>query len=53
MDGQRVPNTGVSVVAKPGDIFFHPSAFYHGFSEVTPDIFWLNIRWDDNYAVKN
>jgi mannose-6-phosphate isomerase-like protein (cupin superfamily) len=49
-DGQRVPNTGVSVVSKPGDVFFHPSHFYHGFSEVTPDIFWLNIRWDDNYA---
>ena len=49
-NGERVPNTGVSVVTKPGDVFFHPSAFYHGFSEVTPDIFWLNIRWDDNYA---
>jgi mannose-6-phosphate isomerase-like protein (cupin superfamily) len=49
-DNQRVPNTGVSVVTKPGDVFFHPSAFYHGFSAVTPDIFWLNIRWDDNYA---
>ena len=49
-DGQRVPNTGVSVVSKPGDVFFHPSAFYHGFSTVDPDIFWLNIRWDDNYA---
>ena len=49
-DGERVPNTGVSVVTKPGDVFFHPSNFYHGFSEVTPDIFWLNIRWDDNYA---
>jgi mannose-6-phosphate isomerase-like protein (cupin superfamily) len=49
-DGERVPNTGVSVVAKPGDVFFHPSAFYHGFSQVSPDIFWLNIRWDDNYA---
>src|SRR5262245_42820754 len=49
-DGQRVTNTGVSVVSKPGDVFFHPSNFYHGFSEVTPDIFWLNIRWDDNYA---
>jgi mannose-6-phosphate isomerase-like protein (cupin superfamily) len=49
-NGQRVPNTGVSVVAKPGDLFFHPSQFYHGFSGVTPDIFWLNIRWDDNYA---
>jgi hypothetical protein len=44
-----VPNTGVSVASKPGDVFFHPSNFYHGFSEVTPDIFWLNIRWDDNY----
>ena len=51
-DGERVPNTGVSVVTKPGDVFFHPSNFYHGFSEVTPDIFWLNIRWDDNYAPK-
>ena len=49
-DGQRVPNTGVAVVSKPGDVFFHPSNYYHGFSEVTPDIFWLNIRWDDNYA---
>ncbi|HEY7187822.1 MAG TPA: hypothetical protein VH436_14800 [Vicinamibacterales bacterium] len=49
-DGERVPNTGVSVVSKPGDLFFHPSNFYHGFSETTPDIFWLNIRWDDNYA---
>jgi mannose-6-phosphate isomerase-like protein (cupin superfamily) len=49
-DGERVPNTGVSVATKPGDVFFHPSAFYHGFSQVSPDIFWLNIRWDDNYA---
>ena len=49
-DGERVPNTGVSIVTKPGDVFFHPSNFHHGFSEVTPDIFWLNIRWDDNYA---
>ena len=49
-DGERVPNTGVSVVSKPGDVFFHPSNFYHGFSQVSPDIFWLNIRWDDNYA---
>ena len=49
-DGERVPNTGVSIVTKPGDVFFHPSAFYHGFSQVSPDIFWLNIRWDDNYA---
>jgi len=48
-DNQRVPNTGVSVPAKPGDVFFHPSNFSHGFSETTPDIFWLNIRWDDNY----
>ena len=48
-DGERVPNTGVSVVTKPGDVFFHPSNFYHGFSQVSPDIFWLNIRWDDNY----
>jgi hypothetical protein len=35
--------------ARPGDVFFHPLAF-HGFSQVSPDIFWLNIRWDDNYA---
>ena len=49
-DGERVPDTGVSVVATPGDVFFHPSNFYHGFSQVSPDIFWLNIRWDDNYA---
>ena len=49
-EGERVPNTGVSVAAKPGDVFFHPSNFYHGFSQMSPDIFWLNIRWDDNYA---
>ena len=49
-DGERVPNTGVAVPTKPGDVFFHPSNFYHGFSQVSPDIFWLNIRWDDNYA---
>jgi mannose-6-phosphate isomerase-like protein (cupin superfamily) len=48
-DGERVPNTGVSAATKPGDVFFHPSNFYHGFSQVSPDIFWLNIRWDDNY----
>jgi mannose-6-phosphate isomerase-like protein (cupin superfamily) len=48
-NGERVPNTGESVVTKPGDVFFHPSNFYHGFSQVSPDIFWLNIRWDDNY----
>jgi mannose-6-phosphate isomerase-like protein (cupin superfamily) len=51
-NGERVPNTGVSVATKPGDVFFHPSGFYHGFSQVSPDIFWLNIRWDDNYAAK-
>ena len=28
----------------------HASKFDHGFSEVTPDIFRLNIRWDDNYT---
>jgi mannose-6-phosphate isomerase-like protein (cupin superfamily) len=49
-EGERVPNTGVSVVTKPGDVFFHPSNFAHGFSQVSPDIFWLNIRWDDNYG---
>ena len=49
-DGERVPNSGVSVITKPGDVFFHPSNFYHGFSQVSPDIFWLNIRWDDNYG---
>jgi mannose-6-phosphate isomerase-like protein (cupin superfamily) len=48
-NGERVANTGVSVATKPGDVFFHPSNFYHGFSQVSPDIFWLNIRWDDNY----
>lgn len=51
-DGERVPNTGVEVAAKPGDLFFHPSNVYHGFSQVSPDIFWLNIRSDDNYAKK-
>jgi mannose-6-phosphate isomerase-like protein (cupin superfamily) len=52
-DGARVPGTGVSAPAKPGDVFFHPSNFYHGFSEVAPDIFWLNIRWDGSYRRNN
>jgi mannose-6-phosphate isomerase-like protein (cupin superfamily) len=45
----RVPDTGVFAPAKPGDVFFIPSNFPHGYSEVKPDVFWLNIRWDDNY----
>lgn len=51
-DGRRVANTGLSVDAKPGDLFFIPSNHYHGYSYVNPDtgVFWLNIRWDDNYA---
>ena len=47
--GTRVPGTGVSAPAKPGDVFFMPSKLPHGYSEVRPDVFWLNIRWDDNY----
>jgi mannose-6-phosphate isomerase-like protein (cupin superfamily) len=49
VDGKRVANTGVFNPAKPGDVFFIPSNFHHGYSEVSPDVFWLNIRWDDNY----
>jgi mannose-6-phosphate isomerase-like protein (cupin superfamily) len=49
-DGKRVAGTGTSSAAGPGDVFFHPSNHYHGFSIVSPDIFWLNIRWDDNYS---
>jgi mannose-6-phosphate isomerase-like protein (cupin superfamily) len=48
-DGKRVPDTGVFHPAKQGDVFFIPSNFQHGFSAVSPDVFWLNIRWDDNY----
>jgi hypothetical protein len=34
-----------------GDVFFVPAHFTHGFSAVnSPDVFWLNIRWDVNYA---
>jgi mannose-6-phosphate isomerase-like protein (cupin superfamily) len=49
-DGKRVADTGMSSTASPGDVFFHPSNHRHGFSVVSPDIFWLNIRWDDNYS---
>jgi mannose-6-phosphate isomerase-like protein (cupin superfamily) len=45
----RVANTGVFNPAKPGDVFFIPSNLHHGYSDVSPDVFWLNIRWDDNY----
>jgi mannose-6-phosphate isomerase-like protein (cupin superfamily) len=50
-DGARVEGTGVSTPAKVGDVFFIPAHFTHGFSTLnSPDVFWLNIRWDVNYA---
>jgi mannose-6-phosphate isomerase-like protein (cupin superfamily) len=50
-EGARVDGTGVSAPAKVGDVFFVPAHFTHGFSVVnSPDVFWLNIRWDVNYA---
>ena len=49
-DGARVEGTGVSAPAKVGDVFFIPAHFPHGFSAVTSDVYWLNIRWDVNYA---
>jgi mannose-6-phosphate isomerase-like protein (cupin superfamily) len=50
-EGARVDGTGVSAPAKVGDVFFVPAHFTHGFSAVnSPDVFWLNIRWDVNYA---
>jgi mannose-6-phosphate isomerase-like protein (cupin superfamily) len=48
-DGGRVEGTGVSTPAKVGDVFFIPAHFPHGFSAVSPDVYWLNIRWDVNY----
>jgi mannose-6-phosphate isomerase-like protein (cupin superfamily) len=48
-DGARVEGTGVSAPAKVGDVFFIPAHFPHGFSAVTSDVYWLNIRWDVNY----
>jgi len=49
-NGARVEGTGVSTPAKVGDVFFIPAHFPHGFSTVSPDVYWLNIRWDVNYA---
>jgi len=50
-EGARVEGTGVSAPAKVGDVFFIPAHFTHGFSAVSsPDVYWLNIRWDVNYA---
>src|SRR5438132_393662 len=50
-EGGRVDGTGVSTPAKVGDVVFIPGHFTHGFSALSaPDVFWLNIRWDINYA---
>jgi mannose-6-phosphate isomerase-like protein (cupin superfamily) len=49
-NGARVDGTGVSTPAKVGDVFFIPAHFPHGFSAVSPAVYWLNIRWDVNYA---
>jgi mannose-6-phosphate isomerase-like protein (cupin superfamily) len=49
-EGARVEGTGVSAPAKVGDVFFIPAHFPHGFSAVSSDVYWLNIRWDVNYA---
>jgi mannose-6-phosphate isomerase-like protein (cupin superfamily) len=49
-NGVRVDGTGVSTPAKVGDVFFIPAHFPHGFSAVSPAVYWLNIRWDVNYA---
>src|ERR1700730_18613922 len=43
--GSRVDGTGVSTPAKVGDVFFIPAHFPHGFSAVSPAVYWLNIRW--------
>jgi mannose-6-phosphate isomerase-like protein (cupin superfamily) len=49
--GGRVEGTGVAAPGKVGDVFFVPGHFTHGWSAVSsPDVFWLNIRWDVNYA---
>jgi mannose-6-phosphate isomerase-like protein (cupin superfamily) len=52
-EGARVEGTGVSAPAKVGDVFFIPAHFPHGFSALnSPDLYWLNIRWDVNYEAK-
>ena len=45
----RLPNTGVEVPMKVGDVMFVPSNLTHGFSKVDGRMVWLNIRWDSNY----
>lgn len=51
-NGPRVAGSGVDAPAKVEDVFFVPSHFTHGFSEVNGVMSWLNIRWDDNYGKK-
>ncbi len=52
-EGARVEGTGVSAPAKVGDVFFIPAHFPHGFSALnSPDLYWLNIRWDNTYEAK-
>jgi mannose-6-phosphate isomerase-like protein (cupin superfamily) len=48
--GGRAEGTGVTAPGKTGDVFFVPAHVTHGWSAVqSPDVYWLNIRWDVNY----
>ena len=47
-----VEGTGVRSPAKVGDVFFIPANLTHGPNEVKEPLFWLNVRWDVNWAQK-
>ena len=35
-----------------GDVFFIPANLAHGPNEVKEPLYWLNVRWDVNWAQK-
>jgi uncharacterized RmlC-like cupin family protein len=38
--------------AKVGDVFFIPANLAHGPNEVKAPLYWVNVRWDVNWAQK-
>lgn len=51
-DNTIVPGTGVTAPAKVGDVFFIPANVTHGPSGVKETLYWLNVRWDVNWAAR-
>jgi hypothetical protein len=51
-DNKIVEGAGVRSPAKVGDVFFIPANLAHGPNEVKGPLYWLNVRWDVNWAQK-